>query len=70
MEKETWRFIDLGNGSPSFNMALDEALLDWHSEGKFPQLFVFMAGIRQPYRLAISKRLKKKLIWMQLESIN
>ena len=29
MEKETWKFVDSGYGSPSFNMALDEALLEW-----------------------------------------
>jgi lipoyl(octanoyl) transferase len=41
MTKEVWRFIDSGNGSPSFNMALDEALLDWHSEGKIPPVIRF-----------------------------
>lgn len=41
MAKEIWRFIDSGNGSPSFNMALDEALLDWHSEGKIPPVIRF-----------------------------
>ncbi|KSU63615.1 octanoyltransferase [[Bacillus] enclensis] len=41
MSKETWRFIDSGNCSPSFNMALDEALLDWHSEGKIPPTIRF-----------------------------
>ncbi len=41
MKKEVWRFIDSGNGSPSFNMALDEALLDWHSEGKIPPAIRF-----------------------------
>jgi lipoyl(octanoyl) transferase len=41
MEKELWRFIDSGNCSPSFNMALDEALLDWHSEGKIPPVIRF-----------------------------
>ncbi|AZB43552.1 lipoate--protein ligase family protein [Bacillus sp. FJAT-42376] len=41
MEKEKWRFIDSGNCSPSFNMALDEALLDWHSEGKIPPVIRF-----------------------------
>jgi lipoyl(octanoyl) transferase len=41
MNKEVWRFIDSGNSSPSFNMALDEALLDWHSEGKFPPVIRF-----------------------------
>lgn len=34
MKKEVWNFIDSENCSPSFNMACDEALLTWHSEGK------------------------------------
>lgn len=41
MTKEKWRFIDSGSCSPSFNMALDEALLDWHSEGKIPPVIRF-----------------------------
>ncbi len=41
MQKEVWRFIDSGNCSPSFNMALDEALLDWHSGGKIPPVIRF-----------------------------
>ncbi|MCM3692451.1 lipoate--protein ligase family protein [Neobacillus niacini] len=41
MDKEVWRFIDSGNCSPSFNMALDEALLDWHSAGKIPPVIRF-----------------------------
>ncbi|OLS41715.1 biotin/lipoate A/B protein ligase family protein [Bacillus sp. MRMR6] len=41
MAKEVWRFIDSGNSTPSFNMALDEALLDWHSQGKFPPVIRF-----------------------------
>ncbi|OCA91082.1 octanoyltransferase [Bacillus sp. FJAT-27225] len=39
--KEQWYFIDSGNCSPSFNMALDEALLNWHSEGKIPPVVRF-----------------------------
>jgi lipoyl(octanoyl) transferase len=41
MKKEVWQFIDSGNCSPSFNMAMDEALLDWHSEGKIPPTIRF-----------------------------
>ncbi|WP_096153451.1 MULTISPECIES: lipoate--protein ligase family protein [Bacillus] len=41
MQKETWRFIDSGEKSPYFNMALDEALLDWHSEGRIPPTIRF-----------------------------
>ncbi|WP_088005816.1 lipoate--protein ligase family protein [Indiicoccus explosivorum] len=33
---ETWLFVDSGSGTPAFNMAMDEALLNWHSEGKIP----------------------------------
>lgn len=31
---EVWNFIDSGFQSPSYNMALDEALLTWHSNGE------------------------------------
>ncbi|MBU8739127.1 biotin/lipoate A/B protein ligase family protein [Bacillus licheniformis] len=41
MEKETWRFIDSGRRDPAFNMALDEALLFWHSENKIPPTIRF-----------------------------
>ncbi len=39
--KETWRFIDSGFCSPAYNMALDEALLNWHSEGAIPPTIRF-----------------------------
>ncbi|WP_043932788.1 lipoate--protein ligase family protein [Bacillus sp. EB01] len=39
--KEQWYFIDSGNCSPSFNMALDEALLSWHSAGEIPPVVRF-----------------------------
>ncbi|WP_100404776.1 lipoate--protein ligase family protein [Bacillus solitudinis] len=38
---ETWRFINSGNRSPAYNMALDEALLSWHSQGKIPPTIRF-----------------------------
>ncbi len=41
MAKEVWRYIDSGNCSPAFNMALDEALLEWHSKGKIPPTIRF-----------------------------
>lgn len=34
MEKTVWHFINSGKCSPSFNMALDEALLEWNSRGE------------------------------------
>jgi lipoyl(octanoyl) transferase len=33
-EKRKWRFIDTGSLSPAMNMAIDEAILTVHSEGK------------------------------------
>lgn len=38
---ENWLFINSGPCSPSFNMALDEALLEWHSEGSIPPVIRF-----------------------------
>lgn len=33
---EEWRFIRSGHGAPAYNMAVDEAILTAHSEGKVP----------------------------------
>jgi lipoyl(octanoyl) transferase len=41
MKKETWAFIDSGDCSPSFNMAMDELLMIWHSEGLIPPTIRF-----------------------------
>ena len=65
MEKTKWYYINSGPCSPSFNMALDEALLDWHSEGLIPPVIDFMNGIQLHCRLVIFNQWKKKLIWKQ-----
>ncbi|WP_270179246.1 lipoate--protein ligase family protein [Alkalihalobacillus sp. CinArs1] len=36
-----WAFINSGDRSPAYNMALDEALLKWHSEGLIPPVIRF-----------------------------
>ena len=41
VEKTKWYFINSGPCSPSYNMAMDEALLDWHSEGLIPPVIRF-----------------------------
>ncbi|MGE8202947.1 lipoate--protein ligase family protein [Heyndrickxia sp. NPDC080065] len=38
---ETWLFIDSGVNSPTFNMAMDEILLNWHSQGLIPPVLRF-----------------------------
>lgn len=39
--QETWKFIDTGHHDAATNMALDECLLNWHSEGKIPPTLRF-----------------------------
>lgn len=46
-----WFFINSGYCSPSYNMALDEALLNWHSEGLIPPVIRFYGW--QPAALSI-----------------
>lgn len=41
MEKTTWHFINSGKCSPTYNMALDEALLEWHSKGEIGPVLRF-----------------------------
>ncbi|TMW73769.1 lipoate--protein ligase family protein [Alteribacter natronophilus] len=38
---ETWYYIDSGDRSPYYNMALDEKLMDWHREGRIPPVVRF-----------------------------
>ena len=40
-KRAKWYFINSGPCSPSYNMAMDEALLDWHSEGLIPPVIRF-----------------------------
>ena len=39
--KEKWGFIDSGDCSPAYNMAMDEALLNWQSNGEIPPMIRF-----------------------------
>ena len=41
MGKKVWHFINSGKCSASFNMALDEALLEWHSKGEIGPVLRF-----------------------------
>ncbi len=47
---ETWNFINTGSKDPYYNMAMDEALLNFVSEVKLIQLYVFTHGILQHYQ--------------------
>ncbi|MDS9471091.1 biotin/lipoate A/B protein ligase family protein [Sporosarcina pasteurii] len=41
MEMRTWHYINSGKCSGPFNMALDEALLEWHSKGEMGPVLRF-----------------------------
>ncbi len=62
--KETWYFVDSGHGTPSFNMALDEALLNWHSQGEIPPVLRFYgwkpAGISVGYFQKVNGKIDVK----------
>lgn len=45
--ESNWKFIDTGHLSAAMNMAMDECLLNWHSEGKIPPTLRFY-GWKKP----------------------
>ncbi|WLR43905.1 biotin/lipoate A/B protein ligase family protein [Bacillus carboniphilus] len=61
MEKETWRYIDSGYCSPEFNMALDEALLDWHSQGLIPPTIRFYGWNPATLSIGYFQKAKKEI---------
>lgn len=58
MTKETWAFLDTGNQSAAYNMAVDEALLEWHSKGEIPPVVRFYGW--EPAALSIGYFQKAK----------
>jgi lipoyl(octanoyl) transferase len=67
MTKEKWRFIDSGNCSPSYNMALDEALLDWHSEGKIPPTIRFYGWNPATLSIGYFQKVEKEIDLAKVE---
>lgn len=61
MKKEIWYFLDSGNQSPAYNMALDEALLDWHSEGKIPPTIRFYGWAPATLSIGYFQKVEKEI---------
>lgn len=61
MSKPTWYFINSGACRPSFNMALDEALLDWHSEGLLPPIVRFYGWNPATLSIGYFQNVKKEI---------
>ncbi|WP_313798307.1 biotin/lipoate A/B protein ligase family protein [Cytobacillus sp.] len=68
MTKEVWRFIDSGAGSPSFNMALDEALLDWNSVGKIPPVIRFYGWNPATLSIGYFQKVEKEIDMEQVKA--
>lgn len=61
MKNNTWAFIDSGACSPSYNMALDEALLNWHSEGSIPPIIRFYTWEPATLSIGYFQRAEKEI---------
>ena len=70
MQKETGRFIDSGNASPAFNMALDEALLYWHSEKKIPPVIRFYGWNPATLSVGYFQNIKKEINFEAVHKYN
>ncbi|MCY7989575.1 octanoyltransferase LipM [Bacillus spizizenii] len=70
MEKEIWRFIDSGNASPAFNMALDETLLYWHSEKKIPPVIRFYGWNPATLSVGYFQNIKKEINFEAVHKYN
>ncbi|RKL66380.1 octanoyltransferase [Salipaludibacillus neizhouensis] len=58
---ETWYYIDSGNRSPSYNMALDEKLMNWHKEGTIPPVIRFYGWQPATLSLGYFQRVEKEI---------
>lgn len=59
--RETWFFIDSDIQAPAFNMALDEALLNWHSQGLIPPVLRFYQWEPAGLSLGYFQKIKGKI---------
>lgn len=61
MTKAVWHYVDSGKCSPSFNMALDEALLDLHSRGEIGPVLRFYEWEPATLSIGYFQRIEKDI---------
>lgn len=61
MGKEKWGYIDSGNCSPGYNMAMDEMLLHWHSTGKIPSVIRFYGWNSPTLSIGYFQQIEKEI---------
>lgn len=67
MTKETWAFLDTGNQSAAYNMAVDEALLDWHSKGNIPPVVRFYGWEPAALSIGYFQKAEKEVNFEELQ---
>ncbi len=70
MSNPSWYFINSGPCSPSFNMALDEALLDWHSKGLIPPVVRFYGWNPATLSIGYFQNVEKEINMEQVKTHN
>ncbi|MDL4843049.1 lipoate--protein ligase family protein [Aquibacillus rhizosphaerae] len=61
MMRETWYFLDSGHCTPAYNMAMDEALLNWHSKGLIPPVIRFYGWLPAGLSVGYFQKVKGKI---------
>ena len=61
MEKKVWHFINSGKCRASFNMALDEALLEWHSKEEIGPVLRFYEWEPATLSIGYFQRVEKEI---------
>ncbi|MCP2034931.1 lipoate-protein ligase A [Planomicrobium sp. HSC-17F08] len=69
MKFTDWYFINSGQNSPAFNMAMDEALLDWHSEGLIPPVIRFYGWNPATLSVGYFQRVEKEIDMEQVSAL-
>ncbi|MGN7387813.1 lipoate--protein ligase family protein [Sporosarcina sp. SAFN-015] len=59
--KTVWSFLNSGKCSPSYNMALDEALLEWHSRGEIGPVLRFYEWEPATLSIGYFQRVEKEI---------
>lgn len=58
---DTWYFLDTEKQTPAYNMAVDECLLNWHSEGKIPPVIRFYEWVPAGLSVGYFQKTKNKI---------
>ncbi len=67
MESKTWHFINSGKCSPSYNMALDEALMEWNRVGEIGSVLRFYEWQQPTLSIGYFQNVHKEIDLAQLE---